>query len=324
MNEQLLYRTIYRNALLETTKKFKSEKKKKNFYFECIEAAGYIRLENTQSLAEFTEYLPELYTDNYYVPDISGIPDIPDIPDMSKEYSHSNLVKQTDFKRTYITDNGDNRLSKLNTWYSSVDTMEAKLKETADIFDFILSQLRIENRNIKENSINMYYGLLKYFKDGNEYKLQAPRGEYNTAYIIMILYYSIHSYGINVTKEDISTRYPEDKGRLTKLPQVEKNLKKIFEDSYSFELAENIFGGLDNLLDNGTVAEVMIKYEEFKKVIPNPIKKALIAALVYYVTKEKGITTLKNGQKINQKLLIELYGNTFSDATLRRYLQKIK
>ena len=126
--------------------------------------------------------------------------------------------------------------------------------------------------------------------NGNIFKLEIPKGDINTGYIIMIVYYVLHNYGIQRSKEDITIVFPESKGQLSKLPLVERNLKKIFNNTeYSLNTTQTKMCGFENLLDDNIKNRILIVKKDLvdSQKFQEPIHNVQIASIIYYVLKKK-------------------------------------
>ena len=350
--------TFIKKKLLDATKN-KSDKNAREYYWNCIKEYGYSEelISNPYlSDSEDSDSSDDEYSafEEYSSGSGSGIKSKNKKKRINEYYSPGEIsysetqhltLQNERTQRTFIQP-GDNslinRLSELNTW-TSVTSEDNDLRKVNEIIDFALNNIikTQDYKNIQKLALNMYYNILKYYAS-NLLNLQSNQGNLKKGFIVLVIYYSLVYFKMNVGIEQIISLVPD--ARLSQVPKAREYIELIFEgnDNYSFIFdnpeQEYVKGlcGLEKLLP----AEVIFKINKVKNqliafnIFSSPLSGIQIAACIYFVTSlgiskggitQKRLTVNLNGvdSNITMRLLSTTCGPSFAEATLTKNVKII-
>jgi hypothetical protein len=297
---------IIKNALIKATTKFKSAKKIREYYWDCIESGGYSiskeiipnipNDQNYQNVQDFSEFLDSelslttcaLCGIELNPGDVCGICDgyLPTKVGYNESKQLSLLNQNAQNTRTLIE---NKRLNKLNVW-----TSEEGSNRVYNIITEAVNSMKLPNEYSIVNTAMNIFGLIEEYYLTNKYSLKANSGSLRRGYIVLCIFYAIISLN-NFKKIHEITPFVEN-ASITDIPQALKNYNLIIMNNPNNQNPNNP-NNLQNIICGVTIPDYLLdEYSRiYNKLIEDSIFKGTTAekaSLVYYLLK-------KNNLKIN-------------------------
>jgi len=257
-----------------------NELKQRKFLIGCLESLGYTTntgYKPSDSPFDEVEYQELENTDE------SGA-------DFLESYDSSSRTSVTGkFSRTFFDPNSryTERLAELQKRGITVE--ETKFNQVSELVQNSLNAMSQEYTlldidRVKNVAMNMYLVILDYYTT-NTGNLKSNNKGIKRGYIMLIVYYSLINFGINIRKDSLLNYFPDYS--LSDIFEADKNIHIIFQNlpGYSFIYKKAKYDGqmcgLKNKLNTdfgphvvNLIAAVISNFETTSKII---------AAAIYYV-----------------------------------------